>query len=1044
MTIAELVVQISVRLDNFVDGMDQASKAVDGFLNHVGTTGQALGRVGVAFQTFGVLAAGGLGVVVREAAKSEEAFLKLEEAVRASQNAIDITRLKQQQAALAATTTSSRDTVTAVQALLVAMGLTQQQIEALTPRALNLAATFKKGPEEAALALGRSMTTGATAIRRMGVVLDETIEPARDFAQFLQALDRTTGDSAAVKSLLDGLQKLQNAFSDLLGTVGTSSLGTITAFVKQLSDIVARVTQLAQEFPQVTTGVVAFVAAMGAISAVGGTILLLLANLNKVTATVQAARAGFALLAADILPAFAPLALQIAAVVAAFVLLRPVIEAIVTAIAPLAAQLVAAFAPVASGAIATAWEAIKNVVQLVSNLIQILAPVIGEVAKVAVQLLQPAFVAIGVVVKFTLEQILLAVKAIGTIAGFVNDWLERLGLVKRTQDGVTDASGKQLDTQRQVVGAVDDQLRSLDQVLAKERQINAEIDKRANAAKLAAAESASSALQQPGLNEGGLEAIERRRARAIADAERQALRDRILSAQQFRAQLDQINEPDPTKDQQRKDKIIALDVQISQDRLAIANSFTQDYQKIAQDTVAAERQAADARLDTFRDENRARLDLLRQRSGDERDLARQRGDLDSTLRQGELDRLRRTEEIRLSLLRKSIDTETVLRQNSIRIQEGLNRAQEARETQGLTRRAKARQELVKQGFFTPEEAQQIDTAEQEQATRERIQREIALEGQRAAAQVAAVDRSIQLAKAESAARIAVLEAEHGARVAQINLTHQLRVNDLDAAILIAHAETVARLKEIQAVTDAEVARRQSLLRARQAAGEISPGEATAQQAAIDAIQQGSVAQQTAIAKGFDARVQASKDAAAISTQSRDAQIKLALEERDARKKALTEDLKLDLQRFESERLTIVQTSVAKIKDLEAQIPEKFRASFQSLAQIAAEGMKTLEKIFRDFVTAVPGILKPLEKTFRNLLPSSLSLPEIQTPGLEANVGALPVAAPAAFTAPPPPPVVQRTQVTVPLLLNGQTIAQAVMEFVDGALESTDLRNPVGA
>jgi hypothetical protein len=162
-------------------GKMRASAA--GFRTELGMGSIALAGFGGAVVALGVKSVGAF-------AESEQAEARLNAAIRATGQAISSVKLITLAEDLQKVTPFSHEATEGMQSLLIAMGFTEDQVVALTPRVQNLSVLFGKDLDSTARMVGKSiLTQTGTGLKRFGIVLDESIMKSGNFDAILQQLD---------------------------------------------------------------------------------------------------------------------------------------------------------------------------------------------------------------------------------------------------------------------------------------------------------------------------------------------------------------------------------------------------------------------------------------------------------------------------------------------------------------------------------------------------------------------------------------------------------------------------------------------------------------------------------------------------------------------------------------------------------------------------------------------------------------------------------------------------------------------------------------
>jgi hypothetical protein len=191
--------------DRTTKKLDANSKRmVGGF----GSVGGALSKLSLGFVVFGATVGKVVSSIkdwISAANVQQRAETKLETTLKNLTGATDeqIKALKDQASALQDITGYGDEATISAQAMLGTFGLTADQIALLTPRLLDTAEGLRKlgktdiDLEQIAIALGKSISTGAGALTRFGVTLTDAQKSAFDFAD-------KAGKVAILAEILDG------------------------------------------------------------------------------------------------------------------------------------------------------------------------------------------------------------------------------------------------------------------------------------------------------------------------------------------------------------------------------------------------------------------------------------------------------------------------------------------------------------------------------------------------------------------------------------------------------------------------------------------------------------------------------------------------------------------------------------------------------------------------------------------------------------------------------------------------------------------------
>jgi len=242
-----------------------------------------LRQLGYTLAATGGLVVAGLVKVAQAAGEDEDAYRRLEDAARASGRAMDVPAL----AALAdqrqLVTRYTDEETQAMQALLMTYRFNQAQIEALTPRIQNLAATYHKDLNPTAIAVGKAFDGNATALKRFGIILPKNTDLSRDFGQSLLLLDRYGGNMAeTMGSTVPGqLVILRNQMDETKEALGKALTPEIVKWTEKLIAASAATREWIDLHPETVRALAKDAAGFAAVAVPVGGLLIALPTLAK-------------------------------------------------------------------------------------------------------------------------------------------------------------------------------------------------------------------------------------------------------------------------------------------------------------------------------------------------------------------------------------------------------------------------------------------------------------------------------------------------------------------------------------------------------------------------------------------------------------------------------------------------------------------------------------------------------------------------------------------------------------------------------------------
>lgn len=815
-TIAELLVNLVAAPDQFLRGMNAASGSFDNFLTSVEEGSRALRGVGLASQAAGaaILAFAGLSAKAAADAQREQALLAA--AIQASGRAAEfsVAGLNAQAKSLQRLTAFSDETINSVQRLLVGFRLTQAQVEALTPRVLDMATRLGGDTTAAAQAVGRAFTFGVTSLRRLGIAIEEGLDPLEDFDGFLSAIDRSAGGAAKAfgQTLPGAIAKLRNQADELLEVMGAPLIGPLTTLANIGAKVASGFAALGEAFPGATRALAAFSIALAGLLIGAGSIALFLSVLPRIPGHLGNLNRAFGHLVGAVTQA------------------RAALNSYVATVAATTRQ---------TGAAAAAVQAFAGAFARLPGLL--------AVARGGFVALRAALIGIGsgIAIMLALELAFRALQAIWNKVGpAITRLLERLGLLSTAERDAKEATAA-------YEAALKRHGLTLEQVESSYKEAAAAVDLFRAAQERAAATAALTTLQTPGLSEAEVKDAVRTFEQATRDAQTEAAERSIAIERSRLRELARIQEGFARRRAGGFTVDAAAEKKAADDILDARKNIAAAEKAILDARMATAKEARDLEVQAYKDVTaaaeesaRARVDAERQVRGAFVELARQRAE-------AEADTARRTIQARSDAVQRVIAAERQFAAAAIAAREALARATAAREDSDLRVRAAERARLVREGYLTETEAAKQAFEERFAADQRSLARELALSAARLADKQAA-------ARAELAVAVANFQAEEAMREA-----------GTAAEVASSRAETAAKIAELRAQFNATRAEAVAEIEARRVAGELTEGEAAARIQRLNILRQGVIDQETALLRG-----QAEKEAALAKGN---ADVKLAAE-----------------------------------------------------------------------------------------------------------------------------------------------------------------------
>lgn len=244
---------------------------------NLGKTDDKMRRIGAGLTTFGAgMATAGAVVGVglfKLAQMSEDAEQQSRKLANSISNSDHVFRangdaLRDQAQALQQVTAADADAVIGAQSLLVQFGMTEDQVSNLTPLMVDLSRKMGVDFDTAAKAIGKSVEGSSGALKKMGIVVDETKFAIDPFAATVEALRGTVGGFAEQegKTFSGQLEIMKNNLGDLGEAVGGGAAGVLSGITEKIGDMAH---YLGETNPELGS-LVGKLSAIGSVAAVGG------------------------------------------------------------------------------------------------------------------------------------------------------------------------------------------------------------------------------------------------------------------------------------------------------------------------------------------------------------------------------------------------------------------------------------------------------------------------------------------------------------------------------------------------------------------------------------------------------------------------------------------------------------------------------------------------------------------------------------------------------------------------------------------------------
>lgn len=195
--------------------------------------------------------------------------------------------LLDQAGALQTLTGYQDDQIVNAQAMLATFQLTDEQIKAITPRLIDMAAATEKSTgqqadlQSIAIALGKGFTGLAGSLSRYGVVLSEETKKSGDFNAILSDLDKNfKGAGETVGKTFTGQMRIMKAaVGDALEPIGEKLVPMLNSLMGKITQVATSVFDWMQKHEKLMKVLVPALAIFGGIATVLGPLLIILPSL---------------------------------------------------------------------------------------------------------------------------------------------------------------------------------------------------------------------------------------------------------------------------------------------------------------------------------------------------------------------------------------------------------------------------------------------------------------------------------------------------------------------------------------------------------------------------------------------------------------------------------------------------------------------------------------------------------------------------------------------------------------------------------------------
>jgi hypothetical protein len=312
---------------------------------------------------------------------------------------------------------------------------------------------------------------------------------------------------------------------------------------------------------------------------------------------------------------------------------------------------------------------------------------------------------------------------------------------------------------------------------------------------------------------------------------------------------------------------------------------------------AAAEDLAKAQIEAAKQAIQDRLLVTKAGIETEKTLRKAEGDALTAIAKAELESFKKTEEVRIQILRGIVE----------RLNEAERAGLDARgtlidvETQiaqsKLQQRIDQQNVLRQQGFLDEQTAARENAAVQNKIDQDALRRQIELAKDRLAQAKIAAQRETLLAQDTFDSKVGQIEAEHQFKVDELKSSAELKKADLDTTVALARAETEAKIAELKAQHDAAQAERRAKIDEDEAAGKITADAAAKRRAALAVAEQSFQNQIGAIQAADATRFTAVQKQKGFIDDTVKAQVLASEKEQNAEIAAARDELQSNLQRI---------------------------------------------------------------------------------------------------------------------------------------------------
>ena len=883
-TIADLLVKIGADVGELKKALDESEQGLGRIQNLGELSASAMTKLALGLTALGTLMTAALGKAAFDASVAKREVELLQGALRATGQAADTRPYQELASQMQRLTGISDETILSQQRILISFGATGEQARKLIPRILDFAAATGKDANEAVFAFGRAMTGQDMALRRMLGKMADGVSLTRNFDQALATLDSRFGGQAQIlgRQLVPSIARLHEAINDLSEIFGAPILEPISRMINGLASAAEALRDFGNAHPKLIPAVTAFFSVISLLTLGAGGLLGMKLLLPKIIAMLGLTGVG----AATAGKAFTVLGTRIVLSKAAMLGLNAAMKANLLGLVISAIVLVIQYWRELTAGINAG---VKFIVTLFRELGQGLIKVVEGILTFNPKKIQEG-----------LKQLSDSFGKAGRAAQ--QEYGDVLDIVSKKQDLAADSA--------------EGMRKSLDQLQREYEDTAAAAKLLATEQELAATRAARIKLQQVGLTAEDVKQIEAARLKEVNEGAQKELQTRIESKREQLNEIVKLEGESSDAVKKAREELVTLERDLEMKSL-------ENVRAIADAMVAAEKDAADQRLEVERQFRQQQLDLAKATIEAQQQVSQVQTQAIDDQRQRQLESFRLQEELRLGMLGRTVDVERQLGERVILARESLMRAHLAREESRALQLAAFRAEQVRLGFLDEQQADEMASQERIAMAQRELRERAKIEQERIQQQQRNAEIELAMVQAEMGSRLAVLQREIAVRKMTLEANQRIREEDLRAQIEIARAETLAQVAEMQARIALTKAEAEAKLRAAEMAGTITAGERDARLAQIETLDQGFLSAQSSLFKALELRQNSLYQQGLISRESTNQQML-----------ALDQELSIKSQQIASE------LEAAKVKIQSGNVDQRAKTA-EDLAQLELTAQRTL-------------------------------------------------------------------------------------------------------